>query len=154
MHKIRGQIIRILDNKTVIINLGSRHGIRSRSIFSILAEPEVVVDPFTGEELGWVNVVKGKLGASQVYEKFTIADTTSAKPSGYFFSDILSTERFVRDPEDLIVEPDEVKPWKAQSTIPVQVGDHVEVSVPDPEPELPESSDGFGGSEKDESSSE
>ncbi len=56
--KIKGKIIRILDKRTVMINLGIQDGIKNTSIFHILGKPEPVIDPFTEIELGIVNVSK------------------------------------------------------------------------------------------------
>lgn len=129
MPKIRGRIIRILDDRTVIINLGRQHGVKDRSIFSILAEPEPVIDPFTNEELGRVTVVKAKLAASQVYDKFTIATTSwieSTLPTA--LRQALGMGK-VLDEGELRVRPEDIQPWKAKSEIPVRVGDVVEVEV-------------------------
>ena len=132
--KIRGQIIRILDTRTVIINLGLRDGITHASIFSILSEPEPVVDPFSpdGEVLGRVAVVKARVKTSQVYEKFTIATTKWFSQKMAYLWTIPGTEKMEVDEGELLVEATGVEPWKAKSEIPVQVGDFVEVTIPLP----------------------
>ncbi|MGQ9627325.1 MAG: FlgT C-terminal domain-containing protein [Anaerolineae bacterium] len=127
MPKVRGRIIRIPDDRTVIINLGRKHGVRDDNIFSILAEPEPVVDPFTGEELGRVSVVKAKVAASQVYDKFTIA-TTRWTERTWPPPELFGVEKVV-DEGGLRVRKEDIQPWKAKSGAPVQVGDVVEVEV-------------------------
>jgi hypothetical protein len=140
---IKGRVIRILDKRTVIINLGSRDGIRNDNFFSILGEPESVVDPASEEELGQVAVVKARLKADRVYEKFTIATTrwTEADTTIGNLSNLLASLYKLRivDQGDLLVDPAQVQPWKAQSEIPVQIGDIVEVWVTEKEtkPEEP-----------------
>jgi len=119
--KITGRIIRILDTRTVIINLGRESNVKDSSIFHILGEPEPVVDPFTEEELGRVRVVKARVKASQVYDKFTVA--TSKWTKYYSQIDLVGgilghTE--VVDEGELRVEPDDVKPWRARSEVPVR----------------------------------
>ena len=136
--RIRGRIIRILDNRTVIINLGRRDYISLDSVFRIPGEPEAVIDPFIEEELGYVSVIKAKLGVSQVYERFTIATTKWTTIYSTLFPTVAdlfadSVETRVIDEGKLLVNPEDVQPWKAQSEIPVGVGDYVEVEVSIPE---------------------
>lgn len=136
--KIRGKIIRILDTRTVIINLGEVDDIDTNSVFYILGDPEPVVDPDTKEELGLVNVIKSKIKASQVFDRFTVATTKWTQPSpaslfafkGYY--NFLGGQAEVIDEGELRVKPEELQPWKAQSEIPVMLGDIVEVDVEKP----------------------
>jgi hypothetical protein len=136
--KVRGRIIRILDKRTVIINLGRRDHIADDSIFNILGQPELVKDPFTGEELGCVSVVKSKLKATQVYEGFTIASTkwATVRMEGLDLA-LRSFASGVRveqvDEGELLVNAEDVEPWKAKSESPVRVGDYVEVEVSRPQ---------------------
>lgn len=134
--KLRGRIVRILDAKTVVINLGRENGINNSSLFHILGDPEHVIDPETNESLGTVNVSKGRVRASQVFDKFTIARTqwVNYVASSNLFefwgaSGVSGTERVEVDEGDLRVRTSEIQPWKAKSEIPVRIGDEVEVEV-------------------------
>jgi len=142
MSKIRGRIIRILDSRTVVVNLGEEHGIKKNSIFTIHGKPEKIVDPETKDVLGSVILVKARVSASQVFDKFTIASTrwTQTVMKGPFFnpSNMFGMELRERDEGELKVIPDEISPWKAQSEEPVRVGDTVEVEISDDEPETDE----------------
>lgn len=132
MPKIRGNIIRILDNRTVIINLGRTHGISYGKVFSILSQAEAVVDPSTGEELGRVLVVKAKVSATEVYEKFTIASTrwsVTRREGQLGLAELMGIQTEVFDQGELRVDSKEVQPWQGQSEIPVRLGDVVEVMV-------------------------
>ena len=131
---LTGKIIRIVDSKTIIINLGTSDGITDNSYFNLIGEPEEIIDPFSNEKLGSVNIVKAKLKTSQAYEKFTIAttnwSTTRFKVPGVVFPgmrDLFDTE--VIDEGDLRVNKSEMEPWKAKSESPVKVGDIVTVEV-------------------------
>lgn len=132
--KIKGKIIRIIDKKTVVINLGEEHGIDNSSVFYILGEPEEIIDPFNNDILGTVNVTKTRVKASQVFDKFTIA-TTSWKVTTYnpisIYSSLFKSETITQtvDEGELKVDPDDLQPWKARSETPVKVGDEVEVTV-------------------------
>jgi hypothetical protein len=132
--KINGKIIRIVDKTTVIINLGKNNGITYGSIFSILGNPEPIMDPFTKEELGLVSIVKSKVKAAQIHDKFTIASTRlsstyikgQAAISNYITS-FFETDKF--DEGELLVNSNDLQPWKAKSETPVTVGDIVEVEI-------------------------
>jgi hypothetical protein len=131
---IKGKIIRIIDTRTVIINLGTKDGITNDSYFNILGEPEEIIDPFTQDILGSVNIVKAKLKASQAYEKFTIATTSwishSIKlnnPLSASLADIYETVEV--DEGELRVDKSQIQPWKAKSELPVKIGDIITVEV-------------------------
>lgn len=134
MKTINGKIIRILDTKTVIINLGTKDGITNASYFNILGEPEDIIDPFTKDVLGRVNVVKAKLKTSHADEKFTIASTKWIQHNLKFTNTLnvgfgnLFEEQEV-DEGELKVENSEIEPWKAKSETPVKVGDVVTVEI-------------------------
>jgi len=139
---IKGKIIRILDKRTVIINLGRERGIKESSIFYILGTPESVIDPFSKEELGRVTVTKSRVKATQVFEKFVIASTTWVNKTQTFLNkDILAAITSMEkvqgvetvsekvDEGELNVKESDIQPWKAKSQIPVLIGDEVEVEV-------------------------
>ena len=131
---INGKIIRIIDTKTVIINLGTNDGITNESYFNILGEPEEIIDPFSNSILGSVNVVKAKVKTSQAYDKFTIATTNwishNIKLANPFASGISQFfETVETDTGELKVDKTEVQPWKAKSEMPVKIGDTVTVEV-------------------------
>lgn len=132
--KIKGRIIRILDKRTVIINLGEAQGITHSSIFYILGEPEEIKDPITGEVLGAVNVTKSRVKATQVFEKFTIATTSwtnvyhkNSLVFNFFQQEEPEVEKI--DEGELKVLSEEIQPWKARSETPVRVDDEVEVTI-------------------------
>ena len=135
---IKGKIIRIVDNRTVIINLGKKDGVTDKSYFQIVGESEDIVDPFTKEKLGAVNIVKANLKASNTFEKFTIAttkwETTSLKFQSSLaqqMQDFIKTEEI--DEGELKVDESEIQPWKAKSELPVRLGDTVTVDVEETE---------------------
>ncbi|MDT7542078.1 MAG: hypothetical protein QOE33_1982 [Acidobacteriota bacterium] len=141
--KIKGRIIRILDKRTVVINLGRDSGINTSSIFYILGEPESVIDPETKAVLGAVTVTKSRVKALQVFDKFTVAatswvDRTVSFPDPSVALSSLFHEAPV-DEGELNVQLTDIQPWKAKSKSPVKVGDEVEVTIEIPEPpKLPE----------------
>lgn len=135
MGKITGKIIRIPDTRTILINLGREDGIDNSSIFSIYGKPELITDPETQEELGNIVLIKAKVKAFQVYEKFTIATTkwrehraSIATGTASALASILG-ESIEVDEGELNVEEEDIQPWRAKTEEFVQVGDIVEVDV-------------------------
>jgi hypothetical protein len=134
--KITGRVIRIVDNRTAIINLGSQDGINEDSIFHILGEPESIIDPFSEEDLGTLRIVKAKLKANQVYERFTVVttqwqiNTLGEQLFGNIFAPLKThapEERVTQG--ELRVNEAELQPWKATFEEAVRVGDYVEVEI-------------------------
>lgn len=120
-----------MDRRTVVINLGSENGVEGDSVFHILGDPERITDPDTNEILGSVKVTKGRVRASQVFDKFTIASTTWTQVNQSYagvFGDLFGKVQQINE-GDLNVDPNEIRPWKAKSESPIRVGDEVEVLV-------------------------
>jgi len=131
---ITGKIIRIIDKRTVIIDLGSNDRINTNSIFSIMGEPEEIFDPETNETLGEVTIVKSRVKAKEVAEKFTIATTKWKTARISLFDSMLGglskgVEAIETDEGELNVDESDIKPWRAISESPVKVGDIVKVEI-------------------------
>lgn len=70
-----GRIIRILDDHTVVVNLGRIHGVERKMRFVIYTPSDQIVDPETNETLGSYRQRKGVVVANEVHERFMIAST-------------------------------------------------------------------------------
>lgn len=133
---VQGRIIRILDPETVIVNLGSKDGIRDSSIFSILGKPENVIDPVNDAVLGRVTLVKAKVKASRIYENFSIAVSRWGEFHSRWVDQLARPFGVLTEGEwkqagtgPLRVKPEDVKPWASQSEEKVAVGDSVEATI-------------------------
>lgn len=134
MKIISGKIIRIIDRRTVIINLGKNDGIKEDSVFSIMGSPEQISDPDTSEILGEVTIVKSRVKAKEVAEKFTIATTKWETYQINTFNKLIkvfadNVDTYEQDEGELLVEEKDIQPWKAKSESPVKVGDIVQVKI-------------------------
>lgn len=154
MGEVRGKIIRVLSPTQVIVNKGKVDGVTQRANFQVLADPEQIVDPETGEKLGSVVIIKARLEAIQVFDKFTIA----AVPANYDFSGVFGEFFGQRGKEQskggssgslvppvsyppLNIDDTQVQPWKALSDEKIRVGDAVQYKVADVTDEDLESQD-------------
>lgn len=82
MNKLENAVVlQVIDPYTVVINKGSAHGISVGSVFTVYYElPEPFIDPFTGEDLGILEVPIGNGKAISVQEKITIIKSCTYSP--------------------------------------------------------------------------
>lgn len=66
------RVIKIIDDKTIVINVGENNGVKSGNKFQIYAVGEHVIDPETNEDLGTLNTVKEVVSAIDVFPNMTI----------------------------------------------------------------------------------
>ncbi|VVB85980.1 Uncharacterised protein [uncultured archaeon] len=72
---LKGKIIKILDNKRVIVNLGYKDNVMKDMRFIVYAEGENIKDPDTNESLGKREIVKHKIKATHIQENFSIMES-------------------------------------------------------------------------------
>lgn len=70
---IKGKIAKIVDEYSVILNIGSNHGVLPKMIFDIYDLGDEIKDPDTGESLGKWEIVKGRVMVKHVQEKLSFA---------------------------------------------------------------------------------
>jgi len=66
---IEGQVARILDDESIVVNRGSADGVREGMRFVVFAEHDEVTDPATGRSLGRIEIVKARVVAAHVQER-------------------------------------------------------------------------------------
>ena len=76
----QGSVIKVNDDGRVLINAGSRTGIVPGDVFKIFARGEELIDPDTGESLGYELSMKGSVqltSPQDVKEKYSVATPMS-----------------------------------------------------------------------------
>jgi len=63
------KVVKVEDKFTVVINKGSSTGLKEGDQFIVAGIGDVIMDPDTNEELGSLEIVRGKVVASHVQEK-------------------------------------------------------------------------------------
>jgi len=73
---IEGKVAEILNERELIINIGSKKGVSEGMKFSILSqEPIEIYDPETHEKIGMVDREKVRVIAAEVQDRFSICKT-------------------------------------------------------------------------------
>lgn len=131
---IEGRIIRILDDRRVVLNVGTAHGVKRGTNFGIYTPVDEIKDPKTGEVLGNYRRRKATVRVTEAYERFCVASppgrrrvTVREEPQGFGISAILgsrASSRVEEVPVTLDVEYGEEEPLPTGDTI--RRGDVVE----------------------------
>ena len=77
---IEGKVARILDDQTLVLNIGRAQGVEQGMVFCIYTPVEDVTDPDTGESLGAWEAVKGYVQATHPQERLTVCRAYQPKP--------------------------------------------------------------------------
>ncbi len=72
---MKGKIIRILNHEEVLLNVGTKDGVKEGMNFVIISIGEQVIDPATREKLGAIETIKGKITITLTQERFSRART-------------------------------------------------------------------------------
>ncbi|MCP8859473.1 hypothetical protein LBW12_05470 [Latilactobacillus curvatus] len=123
--KKRIQIIKIISRTEVIINAGSREGIKVGDAFNIVdTQNGTLKDPFTDEVLGHIEIYKNKLKAQQIFEKYSILSTLNSSIKTELM--IRESIGFINNKEQLNVDKNDIqKIDSCYSHSRVMVGDRV-----------------------------
>ncbi|WP_336986654.1 hypothetical protein [Altererythrobacter aquiaggeris] len=67
------RVVKVIDDSTVVINRGTREGLKLGEKFLIYGEGGEIVDPDTGEDLGMIELVRGLVKITHLQEKLATA---------------------------------------------------------------------------------
>lgn len=127
MNNLIGKVIKIISNKEIMINLGSKDSLTVGKKFIIFSEGEMVKDPETGEELEVLQIIKGEVIVKQVQEKFSICETPTHYIPYFSLGTILGglNEKATTPIQDILnVREKDITPLIEEDTI-VKIGDKV-----------------------------
>ncbi len=70
--KYPASVVKVIDKFTIVINRGSEHGVSKGNQFLVYyVDPEDLIDPETGENLGKLEIVRGTGTATHVQPKIS-----------------------------------------------------------------------------------
>ena len=70
---ISGSVAAVIDDTTLVLNVGYREGVRPDMVFTIFAEGQEIADPQSGESLGQWEIVKAEVVVTHVQERMSTA---------------------------------------------------------------------------------
>lgn len=65
-----GKVVSIVNATTVVVNIGADHSIRAGQTFVVVGLGETITDPDTGEVLEQLELVRGRVEATHVQQKY------------------------------------------------------------------------------------
>ena len=68
---VEGRIVKIIDEKTIVANVGTQDGVTAGAEFVVVQVLDAVVDPESGAELGELEAIKARVIAIHAQPKLT-----------------------------------------------------------------------------------
>lgn len=68
-----GKVVAANDKFTIVMNKGSEHGVETGDRFLVIGLGQSIIDPDTQEELGRLEIVRGKVDVTHVQAKIATA---------------------------------------------------------------------------------
>lgn len=98
------KVIKIIDDKTLVINAGRENGIETGNDIEIYQPGNEIIDPDTNKSLGTLDYIKAELEVVNVYPKMSVCKDVRTKT--YPFASVLNltqtyTETLNINPEDI-----------------------------------------------------
>ncbi len=124
---IQTKVAQILSPTQVVLAAGSEHGVREGMEFIIYDLSDMIFDPETNEPLGQLELVKGRVKASHVQARISVATTLTREISWSAFPFSL-----MQEPTQIVYErlPVDQSSVALKNDVKVKVGDRVR-SVPE-----------------------
>lgn len=94
---ITGQVAEVLDKYRLVINRGQTSGVEVGMIFAVMGFGGDILDPETKESLGPKPIEKLRLKVTDVYEKFSVAETFRVVTPPRQLGTFLSHERLTQN---------------------------------------------------------
>lgn len=128
MSDMKARVIRVMNETTLIINIGSDDGVNIGDEFSILGTAETIIDPVTNEELGDFYYTKAMLEVIEVQNKYSILAKPQRKATNVFgFPEVNVGSSNDYDYLPINVDPNEFQPLTSQQNMVIHVGDKAEL---------------------------
>lgn len=134
------KVAKIIDNTSLVINAGEHQGIKKGDKFQIIGKKgsQSVIDPDTGEDLGTLDEIKGKVTVQEVYPNMAVCKSQYVRDEvninnmvgnqmmagmNKTLSEIKSGVITSGHYESLNVEPTQITGGFKESDDPIRVGD-------------------------------
>lgn len=120
MEKNTFRVIEIVDEKTILINYGIKHGAVVGDKIQVFENGRKVVDPLSHQSLGNWDFIKDTLTITQSFDLFSVCSKTVTKNILATFSDMSTTTV-----EPIFVDKESITNKRPLGNIAITVGDLV-----------------------------
>jgi hypothetical protein len=117
---IRGEIAEIIDEYTVVLNVGLNDLVKPGMRFVVYAETEHIYDK-TGKDLGVLEIPKAEVDVKDVQPSLSIAETTAT----HQVSPMFDLTRAMKVREELQVDKTQIKRLKQNVNMTIVKGDKI-----------------------------
>lgn len=133
MDKIKGHIVKILDESSVVINLGLNKGIEPGYDVEIVTQIfDNVIDPITNENLGSLYTTKNILFVSRVFDKMSICTGQIVRSEDNLISQISNSQSSKYKRQLLNIDYNDLDSHNSLQEEPIKIGDIVFVYLKSP----------------------
>lgn len=122
-----GNVIRIIDEYSILINLGKNDDVRKGKKLEVFEPGEMIIDPLSKEELGSLDYIKDTLEVVNVYDNFSTCqhiDVEEVTVGLAAFASPLERTKTKRTIKTLNVNKTEINPMKVHDKI-IKIGDPI-----------------------------
>ena len=105
-------VVQIISDRTVVINRGEADGVQKGQRFLVYhVDPEPIVDPETGEDLGRLEVVRGTGTATHVQDRLTTVSSDRKAPTERRVVKKRSLIAYLGEELETVTGPGETRPF-------------------------------------------
>jgi hypothetical protein len=121
---LEGKVAKILNERELVINLGSKNNVKKQMKFKVLSpNSDEIIDPDSKEKIGTIDRIKVKVEVIEVKDKFSICKTyqykTASSGLNPLFNSLQKTPELLKTTETNLPAP------LSEDEIYVKIGDRV-----------------------------
>ncbi|MEJ6466510.1 hypothetical protein [Fusobacterium ulcerans] len=118
------KVIKILDDKSIIINYGLKDGARKEKKVRVYLEGEEIIDS-GGTNLGRLDLIKDELEIVTPYKNFSLCQKVLTREINPFMA--FQSASKIKKTESLKISWNEVEKINYETNEPIKIGDLVEI---------------------------
>ena len=121
------RVIEILDEYSILINYGMKHGASEGDEIRVLSTGPEIIDPVTEETLGTLDFIKSTLTIATAYNKFSLCKDIESKPINALVSPFSQFQTTSKTIKPLDIDKGSMSNKKMPSDTTIKIGDKVEI---------------------------
>ncbi len=128
MSENKFKVIKIIDDRKIVINAGTSHGLNTGDELEIYLPGKPIIDPDTNEDLGTLDPIKAYIEIRNIYPKMSVCVNAQKEPASTALAILQDTANALTTtvPKRLPVHPEDISGgWLESSEHRIRVGDLV-----------------------------